>query len=164
VAGVAVLRNVDATALQVLLTVTVFGSLAVQERTRRRRAAVRHPAAAWTPITGVSAGVLQTTTGAAGPVVVLLLLGRGLDPGRVRDTLTVCFLGLSLVGAAALAVTGTRGAVPGAVALAALLPLAALGQVAGRPVFARLAAGRYELVLTVVLSLSAAIGLVAALT
>jgi len=164
VVGVAVLRSVDATVLQVLLTVTVFVSLAVQETARRRRTAPRaHRAPIWTPVTGATAGVLQTTTGAAGPPVVLLLLGRGLEPDRVRDTLTVSFFGLSVVGAVALVVTGTSGAVPGAVALAALLPLAALGQLAGRPLFARLAGGHYELVLTLVLSLSAVIGLASAL-
>jgi hypothetical protein len=48
------------------------------------------------------------------------------------------------------------------VALGALVPLAALGQLAGRPLFARLAAGRYERWLTVVLVLSALIGLASA--
>ena len=59
----------------------------------------------------------------------------------MRDTLTVSFFGLTVVGGLVLAATGTRGAAPGAVALAALLPLAALGQLAGRPLFARLVGG-----------------------
>jgi hypothetical protein len=64
---------------------------------------------------------------------------------------------------AALAVTGTDGAVPHAAALAALIPLAAAGQLLGRPLFARLSAGRYELALTITLLISATVGLVSAL-
>lgn len=70
----------------------------------------------------------------------------------VRDTLTATFVGFGAVSAAALAVTGTRGALPEAGWVAALVPLTALGHVAGRPVFARLSAGRsYERVLVAVL-------------
>jgi uncharacterized membrane protein YfcA len=165
-AGVVVLRNVDAVVLQVALTVVVFIALAVQWRPRAPAADARDaPVArspAWTPAAGLAAGLLTTTTSAAGPPLVLLLLGRGLEPMRVRDTLTVSFASLGVLGGAALVATGTRGAFPHLVALAALVPLAALGQVAGRPLFARLATGRYELALTLVLSLSAVLGLVTA--
>jgi len=61
-----------------------------------------------------------------------------------------------------LAATGTRDAAPDATALAALLPLALAGQVAGRPLFARLSGGGYEGVLTVVLVVSALVGLASA--
>jgi uncharacterized protein len=157
VAGVAVLRSVDAVVLQVAVTVVVFTSLVLR---RLQGAAVAGPA--WTPAAGLAAGVLTTTTSTAGPPLVLLLLGRNLAPSRVRDTLMACFIGLSLLGGAVLAATGTRAAAPDAVALAALLPLAALGQIAGRPLFARLATGRYELALTVVLTVSAVTGLLTA--
>ena len=39
--------------------------------------------------------------------MLLHLLGRGATPEQVRDTLTVCFIGLAPIGAAALFLTGT---------------------------------------------------------
>jgi uncharacterized membrane protein YfcA len=155
--GVAVLRNVDAVVLQIALTVAVFASLLVRWRTP-----ARPRSGAWTPLAGLTAGLMTTTTSANGPPLVLLLVGRELDPVRVRDTLTTAFAGLNLSGAAVLAATGTRGAVPPAAALVALVPLAALGQIAGRPLFARLAGGHYEPVLVGVLSVSAIVGLLSA--
>ena len=165
IAGVAVLRGVDAAVLQIVLTVVVFVSLAVQLDARRRRPdATAHPAPGWaTPAAGLASGVLTTTTSAAGPPLVLLLLGRGHEPIRVRDTLTTSFAGLSLLGGIVLIATGTRGALPDAAALAALVPLAAAGQIAGRRLFHRLAGGHYELVLTITLTVSALLGLLSAL-
>jgi uncharacterized membrane protein YfcA len=164
VAGVAILRGVDAAVLQVALTVVVFVSLGVQLSARHRRAGDPHPAPRWaTPAAGLAAGALTTTTSAAGPPLVLLLLGRGHEPIRVRDTLTTSFAGLSVLGGVVLAATGTTGARPHAAALAALVPLAAAGQVAGRSLFHRLAGRRYELVLTVTLTFSALLGLLSAL-
>jgi hypothetical protein len=64
----------------------------------------------------------------------------------------------------ALLVTSTGDAVPEAAAIAALVPLTALGHFAGRPLFARLAAGRsYERVLTAVLLATVAAGLLGVL-
>jgi hypothetical protein len=89
---------------------------------------------------------------------------RGLRPHVVRDTLTTSFVGLALVAAAALALTGTRAAAPDATWVAALVPLTAAGQLAGRPVFSRLAAARsYERVLTLVLVATVAAGLLSVL-
>jgi uncharacterized membrane protein YfcA len=165
VAGVAVLRGVDAAVLQIGLTVVVFVSLALQLTARHRRPEdhVAGPTPAWAPpVAGLASGVLTTTTSAAGPPLVLLLLGRDHEPVRVRDTLTTSFVGLSVLGGIVLIATGTRDAAPDGAALAALIPLAAIGQVAGRPLFKRLSEGRYELVLTVVLSISALLGLLTA--
>ena len=78
----------------------------------------------------------------------------------MRDTLTTAFIGFAAVAATALAVTGTSEAIPDATWLAALIPLTAAGQLLGRPLFTRLAAGRaYERVLTVVLLVTVAAGL-----
>jgi uncharacterized protein len=163
-AGVAVLRALDAVALQLAVTAGVLVSLGL--RWRARRAADAHPAPPpwWSvPASGVAAGALTTSTTTAGPPLVLYLLHRDVPPTLVRDTLTVCFLGLSAIGALALAVTGTSGARPDATWLAALVPVVALGHLAGRPVFARLAGGHYEGVLTGVLLVACAGGLVTAL-
>jgi uncharacterized protein len=166
-AGVAVLRALDDVALQVLVTAGVLATLAVNLRaaeTRRRRSpAPATPAApaSWArPAAGVASGALGTSTSASGPPVVLLLLARGLRPDVLRDTLTASLLGLGLVAAVALALTGTDEAVPDAAWVAALVPLTAAGQIAGRPLFARLAAARsYERVLTLVLVVTVTVGL-----
>jgi uncharacterized membrane protein YfcA len=161
-AGVAVLRAVDKAALQIALTAAVFVSLGVQRWARRHEAT--RPAPAWaTPLAGLASGALTTSTSASGPPLILLLRGRGASAEQVRDTLTACFLALAILGSAALALTGTHGAVPTLPALAALLPLVFVAHLAGRRVFRRLAAGAYETVLTVVLVASAIAGLLVAL-
>jgi uncharacterized membrane protein YfcA len=137
------------------LTAGVVATLLVRGRRPAR-------APAWAaPLAGFAAGALTTSTTTSGPPLLAYLLGRGHDPGRLRDTLTVCFLVLGPIGAAALIVTGTADAWPDPVLLAALVPVVALGHLAGRPAFARLAhGGRYEPVLTVALLCSVVAGLV----
>lgn len=158
--GVVVLRNADGKVLQVALTVVVFATLAL-----RRRAPASGPAPGWAaPVAGATSGVLATTVSTSGPPLVLLLLGRGHTATQVRDTLVAVFIAQGLMAIAALAATGTDEAVPPAAAVAALVPLALAGQLAGRPVFARLAGhGAYERVLAAVLVVSAGIGLAAAI-
>jgi uncharacterized membrane protein YfcA len=153
-AGVAVLRSLPAIALQVAVTLGVAGTLAAR---RVRRAHVP----AWAA--GLAAGALSTSTSTNGPPLLLHLLGRGATPEQVRDTLTVCFLGLAPIGAAALLLTGDPE-LPDAALLAALVPAVAAAHLVGRRVFKRLAAaGRYEPVLTGVLLVAVVVGLVGAL-
>jgi uncharacterized protein len=158
VAGVAVLRALDPVALQVAVSAGVVATLIA-----RRLAKQRTPA--WGgPIAGFAAGALTTSTTTAGPPLIVYLLGRRLEPVQVRDTMPVCFLGLSVVGVIALLVTGTSGAVPDAGLVAVLVPVVVAGHLAGRPLFAALVrSGRYEEVLTAVLIASVAGGLAAAL-
>jgi hypothetical protein len=155
-AGVFVLKALPPVGLQVAVTLGVLGTLAA------RHAAGRHlHVPAW--LAGVSAGALTTSTTTAGPPMLLHLLGSRVSPEQVRDTLTVSFLGLSVLGVAALVVTGTS-AVPDGLLVAALLPAVALGHLIGRRVFARLAAGgRYEPVLNVVLVLAVLVGMASVL-
>jgi uncharacterized membrane protein YfcA len=159
VAGVAVLRALDPVALQIAVTAGVVATLAA------RRLAAGRPAPAWAgPVAGVAAGALTTSTTTAGPPLIVYLLGRRLEPARMRDTIPVCFLGLNLVGAIALWVTDTRGAVPDAGLVAVLVPVVAAGHLAGRPLFAALVrSGRYEAVLNAVLLASVVAGLAVAL-
>lgn len=164
VGGVYVLRSVDETALQIAVTVAVFTSLAVRRvAARRRPGAVASPGPWGAPAAGLASGALATSTGTSGPPLVLLLLTRDAEPGRVRDTLTACFLGLGVLAFAALMATGTTAAIPEALELAALAACVLVGHIAGRPIFARLAAGHYEQVLTAVLTASAIGGLLTAL-
>ena len=181
-AGVAVLRALDAVALQLLVTAGVLAALAVNLRAERRGRTVkvpvshgdRHRSSAprssglrgrWArPLAGLSSGALSTSTSTGGPPLVLLLMTRGLPPRVVRDTLTTSFVGLALVAAVALAFTGTDAAAPDATWVAALVPLTAAGQLAGRPAFSRLADTRsYERVLTLVLLVTVAAGLIGVL-
>jgi hypothetical protein len=92
--------------------------------------------------------------------MLLHLLDRGTPPAAVRDTMTVCFLGLSLLGGIALAVTGTP-ALPRASLVLGLVPAVLAAHLAGRRLFPRLAAGgRYEVVLNVLLAVAAVAGLI----
>jgi uncharacterized protein len=161
VAGVAVLRALDAVTLQVAVSIGVAATLIARRRTADRP---RGPEPRWAaPATGLSAGALVTSTNTSGPPLLLYLLGRGEEPDRVRDTLTVCQLGLNVIGAVALVVTGTSGAVPRAGLVAAFVPLVALAHLAGRPLFAHLArSGSYEPVLNATLVVAVAAGLVTA--
>src|SRR5829696_3481937 len=150
VLGVAVLKALDAVALQVAVSAGVVATLLL-----RRRAPAKHRGSEprWAaPATGLSAGALVTSTNTSGPPLLLYLLGRGDEPARVRDTLTVCQLGLSVIGVAALLVTGTRDALPNGGLVAVFVPLVLLAQITGRPLFAKLAAcGAYEPVLNATL-------------
>ena len=159
VAGVAVLRALDPVALQVAVSAGVIATLVA------RRLAAGRRAPGWAgPVAGFAAGALTTSTTTAGPPLLVYLLGRRLEPARVRDTMPVCLLGLCAVGVIALWVTGTRGALPDGGLVALLVPVVVCGHLAGRPLFAALVrAGRYEAVLSGVLVASVAGGLVAAL-
>ena len=161
VAGVAVLRALDPVALQVAVSVGVAATLVARRLAPAER---RGPEARWAaPLTGMVAGGLVTSTNTTGPPLLLYLVGRGHEPVPLRDTLTVMQLGLSVIGAIAIAVTGTHGAVPSAGLIAVFAPLVLVAQIAGRPLFALLARhGGYEPVLNATLVVAVAAGLVTA--
>jgi uncharacterized membrane protein YfcA len=153
-AGVAVLRALPAVALQVAVTLGVAGTLAA-----RRVTSAHVPA--W--LAGLAAGALTTSTSTNGPPMLLHLIGRGVEPSRVRDTLTTCFVGLAAIGAVALLATGDPELPDGTLALA-LVPAVLAGHLVGRRGFARLSAGdRYEPVLTAVLIVAVLVGLIGVL-
>jgi uncharacterized membrane protein YfcA len=158
-AGVAALRALDPVALQVAVSIGVIATLAARHLSAGRRTP------GWAgPIAGLAAGGLSTSTTTAGPPMLVYLLGRGLSPVQLRDSLPVCFLGLTVVSVVALAVTGTSGAVPDAELVAVLVPVVAVGHLAGRPLFAALARSRrYEPVVTALLLISILAGLATAI-
>jgi uncharacterized membrane protein YfcA len=158
-AGVAALRALDPVALQVAVSVGVIATLAARHISSDRRTSARAG-----PIAGLAAGGLSTSTTTAGPPLLVYLLGRGLSPVQLRDSLPVCFLGLTVVSVIALAATGTSGAVPDAERVAILVPVVAAGHLAGRPLFAALARSRrYEPVVTTLLVISVLAGLATAI-
>ena len=153
--GVVVLRALPELALQIAVTLGVIGTLAARHVT-----SAHVPA----PVAGFAAGALTTTTSTNGPPLLLHLLGRGVAPAQVRDTLTVCFIGLAALGALALTASG-EPALPDAAFVLGLLPAVAVAHVIGRRGFARLAAGEhYERVLTGVMLVAIAVGLIGALS
>jgi uncharacterized protein len=158
VAGVAVLRALDPVALQVGVSIGVVATLVARRLTASHRLPARGA-----PVTGVVAGALTTSTTTNGPPMLVYLLGRALTPLQVRDSMPVCFLGMNAIGVVALLVTGTHGAVPSAQLVAILVPIGAIGQIAGRPLFGALAHRRaFEPVVTGVLLVSVAAGLATA--
>jgi hypothetical protein len=158
VAGVYVLRALDPIALQIAVSVGVVATLVA-----RRVASGRHLPAWGASVAGFAAGGLTTSTTTAGPPLLVYLLGRDLPPARLRDSLTACFLGLNLMGAIALLVTGTKGAIPSAVLIAILVPVVAIGQMAGRPLFRALADSHaFEPIVTAILLVSVVVGLATA--
>lgn len=169
--GVAVLRSLDAVALQLLLSAGVITTLVVRHAlsTRTAVAPVLHdgprPRPPWSaPLAGLLSGALSTSTSTSGPPLLLHLLGRGARPSVVRDTLTVCFMALGLITPLALLVTRSSEAIPDMGLAIALIPAAAAGHLAGRRVFARLAHGpHYELVVTIVLLTAVVTGLLSVL-
>jgi uncharacterized protein len=155
-AGVALLRSLSPVALQVGVTLGVIATLAA-----RHLGGSRAHVPAWAA--GLGAGALTTSTSTSGPPLLLHLLGRGISPEQVRDTLTCCFLGLGALGAIALATTGNL-ALPRTWLVLALVPAVAAAHLVGRRLFARLAAGgSYEVVLNVALGVAVVAGLVGVL-
>jgi hypothetical protein len=161
-AGVAALRALDPVALQVAVSAGVIATLAARHMSAGRATGWAGPIAG--PIVGLASGGLSTSTTTAGPPMLVYLLGRGLTPVQLRDSLPVCFLGLTVVSVIALAATGTSEAVPDPVLVAVLVPVVAAGHLAGRPLFAALArSARYEPVVTTLLLISVVAGLATAI-
>ncbi len=159
-AGALALRVVPERALALLVAVVVLVAVALRLGARAPARAGR-PSAGRTAVVGLASGTLGASTGLSGPPVAFHLLGRGLDPARMRDTLAVVFMAGYVLTAAALVATG-------AFALPAELPLllacTVAGQVAGRPVFAALHGERYERAVLAVLALTGVLALVASAT
>lgn len=155
-AGALLLVQLGRTTLQVLVSVAVIAAL-LSRRLARSRPPARHPRR-WLVPAGLAAGGLTTTTTTNGPPLLIYLLARGVEAARMRDTLSVLFVGFGGIGLAALAIRDPALAFADAPLLAGLAGAAAAGHVAGRPVFARLAAGRYEQVVAGLLLVSVLAG------
>lgn len=169
--GVVLLRSLDAVALQLLVSAGVVAALAARRAARRSaaeapaemgiRASPSPSPRAWSaPLAGLLAGGLGTSTSTSGPPLLLHLLGRRAQPATMRDTLSICFLGLGLLGPLVLLATRTPGAVPDPRLLALGAPAVVAGHLAGRRGFARLVTGgHYERAVTALLLAAALAGL-----
>jgi len=148
--GVLVLEAVTKEQLQVLTGAVVISVAAIQLATSEPQAASRsggstagHPASG--AAVGLLVGGLTTSTTVNGPPLALWLFARGASPAEVRDTLAAAFLALNVLGLGAVAVTA-EGLTADGGHLALLVPVTALGWVAGRPAFERLQGGGFRVV------------------
>ena len=113
---------------------------------------------------GALVGLLTTTTGTNGPPLVLWLERRRLTPADARRTISAVFLGLNVLGAAALAAVGHGGAAARPVLLGVLLACAVVGHVAGAALFRGMDPRRFRaagLVLCTVAGVAALVSAVA---
>jgi uncharacterized membrane protein YfcA len=144
VAGAYLLSSLPRAGLQLLVAAAVLGGVTMRVVGGRRAAGSGSPSSRyrWTrAAAGLSSGLLSTATTLGGPPVVLYLMGRGLTPQRMRDTLVVLSLLRTPPSMIALVLAGAlrwRPEIP-------LLWLAVLvGYAGGKWVFTRMDAARYE--------------------
>jgi uncharacterized protein len=127
VLGAEVLRLVDPVFIRLAVgAVVVFSALLLVREVRLPGAGTR-----WGPVVaGSASGALSTSTGLAGPPIVLLLASRGLPKVEFRSTSALYFLAMSLVG---LLVLAGRGLIEGGeIRLGLILvPAAIVGKMIG---------------------------------
>ena len=121
---------------------------------------VRIPAAErWlgTVVAGSTSGLLSTSTGLAGPPIVLLFAARRLPKHAFRGSSALYFLVMSFVGLAALTNRGLLDAAQIPLALA-LIPAAFLGKVLGTALLERISDKTFRSVTLGVVILTGALG------
>ncbi len=133
--GALLLQVASPALLKIVIAVGV--TAAIVTRLAPNVAKLRLPAAP----AGLLGGAFGTSTGVSGPPFIVHLLGAGLAPARMRDTLAAIFLATAVIALGTLAVVGVFS-LPGDLLWLALAMAA--GQVAGRRVFARLSPAGYE--------------------
>ena len=110
-----------------------------------------------TLVAGSASGALSTSTGLAGPPIVLLLASRGLPKHEFRGTSALYFLPMSIAG---LAVLSLRGLVePSEVPLGLLLvPAAIVGKALGTALLKHVSEGAFRAVTLGLVILTGALG------
>jgi uncharacterized membrane protein YfcA len=162
--GALLVRTLPTPSLRILVGLVVVSFVAARVVRRRGEA----PAASIEPdrhralAAGFAVGVLTTSTTTAGPPLAIWLTGRRMPAAILRDTVTVIFFALDLIGIAVLvAVLGAGATFAQMHWLPLLVPIAVYGQVLGRHIFLRLPTRRYELV---VLAFALAAGILSVAT
>lgn len=160
VVGAALLRVLPADALRVGIGAVVLALVALRVRHVGEPRQPRSAGGGSAALAGVAAGALTTSTTVNGPPIALWLAGRGLRPAVVRDTASIVFLVLDLVGlAVVLAVVGFHRSLGDAELLLAFLPLVLLGHRLGLWAFRRLPSHRYEQILLLVVAAAAVVSI-----
>jgi uncharacterized membrane protein YfcA len=156
--GALLLRTLPESSLR--LAVGLIVCAVVVNRLARRLVRQQSPSARGTPAgpgaaiaAGFAVGVLTTSTTTSGPPLALWLTARRMAAAALRDTVTVIFFALDLVGIAILVVVvGAGPSFARAEWIPLLIAVAVAGHLLGRQLFLRLPPQHYErIVLTLVL-------------
>jgi hypothetical protein len=158
VAGVEILRVIEPVYVRLGVgAVVVFSALLLVRDVRLPGADTR-----WGPlVAGSTSGMLSTSTGLAGPPIVLLLASRGLPKHEFRGTSALYFLPMSVAGIAVLALRGLVDA--GEVPLGLLLvPAAIAGKVVGTALLKRVSEKAFRAVTLGLVILTGTLGIATA--
>ncbi len=158
IVGTEVLRTVDPDYIRLGVgIVVVFSALLLLRDVRLPGAGTR-----WgTVVAGSTSGALSTSTGLAGPPIVLLLASRGFPKRAFRGSSALYFLAMSLVGLAVLYIRGIFDADHVPLALA-LIPAAFLGKAIGTAMLKRISEGAFRVVTLGIVILTGTLGVVTA--
>ena len=157
--GAEVLRVVDPVYIRLAVgAVVVFSALLLVRDVRLPGAGTRGgPGGA-----GSASGALSTSTGLAGPPIVLLLASRGLPKAEFRSTSALYFLAMSLVGLLVLAGRGLVGG--GEIRLALILvPAAIVGKLVGTAFLKKVSEKAFRALSLGIVILTGALGVATAL-
>lgn len=159
VLGAEVLRILDPLYIRLAIgAVVVLSALLLMRDVRLPGAETR-----WGPVVaGSASGALSTSTGLAGPPIVLLLASRGLPKAEFRSTSALYFLAMSLVG---LLVLAGRGLIEGGeISLAlVLVPAAMVGKIVGTAFLKRVSEGAFRALSLGLVILTGTLGVATAL-
>ncbi len=159
VLGAEVLRVVDPLYIRLAVgVVVVFSALLLLRDVRLPGAETR-----WGPlVAGSASGALSTSTGLAGPPIVLLLASRGLPKAEFRSTSALYFLAMSGVG---LLVLAGRGLIEGGEMRLALVlvPAAIIGKIVGTAFLRRVSERAFRALSLGLVILTGALGVATAL-
>jgi uncharacterized membrane protein YfcA len=114
-----------------------------------------------TLVAGSLSGALTTSTGLAGPPVVLLLASRGLPKDEFRGTTALYFLPMSIAGFAVLAARGLVEAPEIPLGLA-LVPAAIIGKAIGTALLKRISENAFRAITLGLVILTGALGVTTA--
>jgi uncharacterized membrane protein YfcA len=158
VVGVEVLRVVNPLYIRLAVgVVVVFSALLLLRDIRLPGAETR-----WgTVVAGSASGALSTSTGLAGPPIVLLLASRGLPKRVFRGSSALYFLVMSVVGLIVLFYRGLfdGGDVP---LMLALIPAAFLGKAIGTSMLKRISESTFRVVTLGIVILTGTLGVATA--
>ena len=114
-----------------------------------------------TLVAGSASGALSTSTGLAGPPIVLLLASRGLPKHEFRGTSALYFLPMSIAGLAALALRGLVEAQEVPLGLL-LVPAAIVGKAVGTSLLGRVSESGFRAVTLGLVILTGTLGIATA--
>jgi uncharacterized protein len=156
--GVEILRTVNPDYIRLAVgAVVVLSALLLLRDVRLPGADSR-----WgTIVAGSASGALSTSTGLAGPPIVLLLAARGLPKHAFRGTSALYFLVMSLVGVVVLSL---RGLVDGGdlSLAAALIPAAIVGKAIGTAALKKISESAFRTISLGIVILTGSLGVATA--